>query len=148
MQVVRPYSCDLFTLYNSWNMCFLLKYGSWKLQLESWNTNHESLNRTLMVLCTMLLMLFAFRTLMFVCLERILQYMGKGHIVSIYSPNYSTPDFKGHYYMFVVQVLVGRYTAVRGIICFIYALICFTSHCILHCIFTDFPFRYWLSFVI
>ena len=106
MQVVRPYSCDLFTLYDSWNMCSLLKYGSWKLQLESWNTNHESLNRTLMVLCTMLLMLFAFRTLMFVCLERILQYMGKGHIVSIYSPNYSTPDFKGHYYMFVVQVLV------------------------------------------
>ena len=28
-------------------MCFLLKYGSWKLQLESWNTNHEWLNRTL-----------------------------------------------------------------------------------------------------
>ena len=28
-------------------MCFLLKYGSWKLQLESWNTNHESFNRSL-----------------------------------------------------------------------------------------------------
>ena len=32
-------------LYDLWNM--LLKYGSWKLQLESWNTNHESLNWTL-----------------------------------------------------------------------------------------------------
>ena len=28
-------------------MCFLLKYGSWKPQLKSWNTNHEPLNRTL-----------------------------------------------------------------------------------------------------
>ena len=28
-------------------MCFLLKYGSWKPQLKSWNTNHESLNWTL-----------------------------------------------------------------------------------------------------
>ena len=28
-------------------MCFLLKYNSWKLQLESWNTNPKSLNRTL-----------------------------------------------------------------------------------------------------
>ena len=37
----------LFTGYDSWNTCFLLKYGSWKLQLDSWNTNHESLNRTL-----------------------------------------------------------------------------------------------------
>ena len=26
---------------------FLLKYDSWKLQLESWNTNHKLLNRTL-----------------------------------------------------------------------------------------------------
>ena len=25
---------------------FLLKYDLWKLRLESWNTNHESLNRT------------------------------------------------------------------------------------------------------
>ena len=29
------------------NIFFLRKYGSWKLQLESWNTNHKSLNRTL-----------------------------------------------------------------------------------------------------
>ena len=28
-------------------MCFLLKYGSWKLQLELWNTNHKLLNWTL-----------------------------------------------------------------------------------------------------
>ena len=33
-----------------------------------------------------------------------------------YSHNYSTADFKGHYYMFVAQVLVGRYTAVRNIL--------------------------------
>ena len=31
----------------SWKMCFLLKYGIQKLQLELWNTNHEPLNRTL-----------------------------------------------------------------------------------------------------
>ena len=30
-------------------ICFQQKYDSWKLQLESWNTNHESLNRTLKV---------------------------------------------------------------------------------------------------
>ena len=45
MQVLRTYSCDLFTLYDLWNVYFLLKYGSWKL--ESWNLNHELLNRTL-----------------------------------------------------------------------------------------------------
>ena len=28
-------------------ICFPLKYGSWKLQLESWKKNHESLNQTL-----------------------------------------------------------------------------------------------------
>ena len=38
-----------------------------------------------------------------------------------YSHGYSKPDSKGHYYMFVVQVLVGRYTMVRGIFCFVYA---------------------------
>ena len=37
------------------------------------------------------------------------------------SHNYSTPNSKGHYYMFVAQVLVGRYTAVRRILCFVYA---------------------------
>ena len=51
MQVLRTHSCDLLTLYDSWNMPFLLKYGSWKLQLESWNTNYESLNRTLSSNC-------------------------------------------------------------------------------------------------
>ena len=29
------------SLYDSWNIWILLKYSSWKLQLESWNTNHE-----------------------------------------------------------------------------------------------------------
>lgn len=29
--------------------------------------------------------------------------------------NYSTPDSKGHFYMFIAQVLVGRYTAVSCI---------------------------------
>ena len=33
------------SLFKSWN--YLLKYDSWKLQLESKNTNHKSLNRTL-----------------------------------------------------------------------------------------------------
>ena len=47
MQVLRSYCCLLFTQCNSWNMCFLLKYGSWKPQLELWNTNHESFNWTL-----------------------------------------------------------------------------------------------------
>ena len=47
MQVARPWSCVLFILCDSRNMCFLLKYGSQKLQLESWNMNQESLNRTL-----------------------------------------------------------------------------------------------------
>ena len=28
-------------------MGFLLKFGLWKCQLDSWNTNHESLNQTL-----------------------------------------------------------------------------------------------------
>ena len=28
-------------------MCFHLKYGPWKLQLESWNMNHKLLNQTL-----------------------------------------------------------------------------------------------------
>ena len=28
-------------------MSFLLKHVLWKLQLESWNKNYESLNRTL-----------------------------------------------------------------------------------------------------
>ena len=37
----------VFTLYNLWNVCFLLRYGSWKFQLELWNMNHKSLNRTL-----------------------------------------------------------------------------------------------------
>ena len=45
MQILRPQSCVPFVLYDSWNKCFLLKYGSWKLQLESWNMNHESLNQ-------------------------------------------------------------------------------------------------------
>ena len=36
-------ACVLFTLHDSWNTHFLLKYDSWKLQLESWKTNHESL---------------------------------------------------------------------------------------------------------
>ena len=35
-------------------------------------------------------------------------------ISASYSHNYSTADSKGHYCMFVVQVLVGRYTAVRN----------------------------------
>ena len=39
--------CSVHSIYDSWNMFFLLKYDLWKLQLESWNTNHESLNRTL-----------------------------------------------------------------------------------------------------
>ena len=47
MQIWRSFSGVLFTQHDSWNMCFLLKYDSWKLQLESWNTNHESLNQTL-----------------------------------------------------------------------------------------------------
>ena len=34
-------------LYDLSNTCFLLRYDSWKLQLESWNTNHESLNQTM-----------------------------------------------------------------------------------------------------
>ena len=38
-----------FTPYDLLNMCFLLKYGSWKLQLESWNANHELLNRILQI---------------------------------------------------------------------------------------------------
>ena len=33
-----------------------------------------------------------------------------------YSHKYSTADSKGHYYMFVAQVLVGRYAAVRNIL--------------------------------
>ena len=37
----------LVSLYDLWNMCFLLKYGLWKFQLELWNTNHEWLNQTL-----------------------------------------------------------------------------------------------------
>ena len=37
----------VFLPYDSWNMCFLLKYDLWKLQLESWNMNHESLDWTL-----------------------------------------------------------------------------------------------------
>ena len=44
---------------------------------------------------------------------------GKGAYFSksaSYSHNYSTADSKGHYYMFVAQVLVGRYTAVRNIL--------------------------------
>ena len=47
MQVLRSYCCLLFTQCDSWNMCFLLKYGSWKPQLELWNTNHESFNLNL-----------------------------------------------------------------------------------------------------
>ena len=39
--------CFLFSLYDLSNMCFLLKYLSWKLQLKSRNTNHESLHQTL-----------------------------------------------------------------------------------------------------
>ena len=39
--------CSVRSFYDSWNMFFLLKYDSWKLQLESWNTNHESLNQSL-----------------------------------------------------------------------------------------------------
>ena len=38
--------CFTHPIYDSWNLCFLLKYISWKLQLESWNTNHKLLNRT------------------------------------------------------------------------------------------------------
>ena len=30
-------------------ICCLLKYGSWKFQLELWNTNHKSLNQTLQI---------------------------------------------------------------------------------------------------
>ena len=44
---------------------------------------------------------------------------GKGAYFSksaSYSHNYSTDDSKGHYYMFVAQVLVGRYTAVGNIL--------------------------------
>ena len=44
---------------------------------------------------------------------------GKGAYFSksaSYSHNYSTADSKGHYYMFVAQVLVGRYAAVRNIL--------------------------------
>ena len=36
----------LLTLYDLWNMCFLLKYGFWELQVESWNMNQEFLNQT------------------------------------------------------------------------------------------------------
>ena len=32
------YGTVLPTLYGSWDMCLLLKCGSWKYQLESWNT--------------------------------------------------------------------------------------------------------------
>lgn len=49
---------------------------------------------------------------------------GKGAYFSAsagYSHNYSTPNSKGHYYMFVAEVLIGRYTAVRAILCFVYA---------------------------
>ena len=38
------------TLYDSQNMCFLLKYSLWKLQLELWNTNHKPLNQTVSLL--------------------------------------------------------------------------------------------------
>ena len=44
---------------------------------------------------------------------------GKGAYFSksaSYSHNYSTADSKGHYYMFVAQVLVGRFTTVRNIL--------------------------------
>ena len=44
---------------------------------------------------------------------------GKGAYFSksaSYSHSYSTADSKGHYYMFVAQVLVGRYAAVRNIL--------------------------------
>ena len=37
----------------SWNMCFLLKYDPWKLQLYSWNMNPESLDQTLIVVFLM-----------------------------------------------------------------------------------------------
>ena len=38
--VYSPYTiCEI--------LCFLLEYGLWKLQLESWNINHELLNSTL-----------------------------------------------------------------------------------------------------
>ena len=40
-------SCVLFPPYDSWNICFLQKYGSWKLQPESWNANCKLLSRTL-----------------------------------------------------------------------------------------------------
>ena len=39
--------CVLLTLYDSQNIRFLLNMFSWKFQLDSWNTNHESLNRTM-----------------------------------------------------------------------------------------------------
>ena len=39
----------LFTCYDLWNTHFLPKYRSWKLQLESWNLNHEQLNWTLIL---------------------------------------------------------------------------------------------------
>ena len=36
--------CPLYMIHE---ICFLQKYDSWKLQLELWNTNHKSLDRTL-----------------------------------------------------------------------------------------------------
>ena len=37
-------SCPVYMIRE---ICFQQKYDSWKPQLESWNTNHDSLNRTL-----------------------------------------------------------------------------------------------------
>ena len=36
-----------FTVSDLSNTCFLQKYGLWKLQLNSWNTNDELINQTL-----------------------------------------------------------------------------------------------------
>ena len=61
---------------------------------------------------------------------------GKGAYFSksaSYSHNYSTADSKGHYYMFVAQVLVGRFTTVRNI------LLMLSSHNNPHHLFVIFP---------
>ena len=37
--------CSVHSMKYVWNVCFLLKYGSWKL--KSWNINHKLLIRTM-----------------------------------------------------------------------------------------------------
>ena len=66
---------------------------------------------------------------------------GKGAYFSksaSYSHNYSKADSKGHYYMFVAQVLVGRYAAVRNILLMLKS--CRNLHLLFYLIFAS---GYW-----